>query len=87
MLSSDEREQIVAILQEWTERVPDVPVAGFLETPRGRPRRLLTPTELATAAAEGTPDGEALLQILEHGLRLEGMETLRRRFTSVEGDW
>jgi hypothetical protein len=87
MLSADEREQIVSILWEWAEMVPDVPVAGFLRADPGEPRSILTPRELAIGALEGTPDGEALLEILEHGLRREGIETLKRRFTQIEGRW
>jgi len=93
MLTEAEHQEIVSILRDWAELVPDVPLVSFLryateESPIG-----LTPRQLAAAAAERTPDGQALLEILEHGLRREGMETMRRRFTEmrryteIEVDW
>jgi hypothetical protein len=79
MLSRDERDQLISILWNWAEVTPDIPVAGFLEH-----GHLLTPRELAIAAEQGTPDGQALLEILEHGLRREGIELLGHRFAAAE---
>lgn len=76
MLSERERERLVAALHEWADAVPEEPVAGFIGD-----GRLLTPRELAQAAAQETPDGEALLQILEHGVRREGLEAVVERLT------
>jgi hypothetical protein len=77
MLSDVERERLVAALHAWARTVPDEPVAGFLGD-----GRLLTPRELANAAEQDTPDGEALLQILEHGVRREGLGTVVERLTA-----
>jgi hypothetical protein len=79
VLSRTERELVVSVLWQWAETTPDLPVAGFLDG-----ERLLTPMELAAAAERGTADGEALLEILEHGLRREGIDSVVRRFTAYD---
>jgi hypothetical protein len=76
MLNAVEREQIAKALFEWAESVPDQPMVGFL----GR-ERLLTPREVVKQVSEKTPDGQAVLEILEHGVRREGIERVVARLT------
>lgn len=83
MLSEDERGRILGALMEWAGLVPDLPTVGFLERGSG----LLRPYELVEAVKEGTPDGEAMLKILEYGVRREGVETVARRIVSISGEW
>jgi hypothetical protein len=81
MLSDEERELLVSALWDWSEAVPDRPLIGFLEH-----RGLLTPREVAQAVQEETPDGEALLAILEYGIRREGIETVTERIVTSIGE-
>jgi hypothetical protein len=39
----------------------------------------LTPLQLAEAAESGGPEGQALMELLEHGLRREGIDAVIRR--------
>jgi hypothetical protein len=80
MLSSDERLQITKALSQWAEWAPDEPMVGFL----GR-SRLLSPRELVEQVFENTPDGKALLEILEHGVRREGINQVVARLSRREG--
>jgi CheY-like chemotaxis protein len=43
---------------------------------------LLRPSEIVTAFESGTGDGESILEILEHGVRREGIEKVVSRFVS-----
>lgn len=68
MLTASERDTITAALQDWARSVPDEPLFGFLQT-----GRLFTPRELVEQVLEDTPDGRALLEIIEHGVGREGL--------------
>ena len=74
MLSTLEREQIVVALQSWAKFAPDEPVAGFLGQ-----ERLFTPWELVEQVTHETADGQALLEILEHGVRRQGLQAVVAR--------
>jgi len=81
MLSSDERRRLSDALSKWAKDAPGDPIIGFLGQDR-----LLTPTELARAVVAETPDGLALLEILEHGVRREGLSTVVKRLTYHDQD-
>lgn len=69
MLTAEERQQITRALEEWAAVAPNEPMVGFL----GR-KTLLTPQEIVQHVQKSTSDGEALLEVLEHGVRREGIK-------------
>ena len=77
MLTATENQQIVAALKAWAETAPDEPTIGFLGD-----GELLRPSEIVSAVESGTDDGKSILEILEHGLRREGIEKVVSRFIS-----
>jgi hypothetical protein len=74
MLTGEERSEIARALSQWAESLPDAPLFGFLGS-----ERLLTPREILKEVETNTPDGEAVLEILEHGVRREGIEAVVSR--------
>jgi hypothetical protein len=68
MLTSAERSMILQALQEWAKFAPDEPVLGFIQS-----EGLKTPKEILVEVIEKTSDGEALMEILEHGVRRQGL--------------
>ena len=74
MLTAEERDLLLQALQSWATSAPPEPVIGFL----GR-TRLFTPKEISDEVAKKTPDGEAVLEILEHGVRREGVTAVIER--------
>jgi hypothetical protein len=68
MLNSQERRQLIRALEAWAESVPDMPLVGFLDGDK-----LFTPKEIVLEVRKETPDGQAVLEILEHGVRREGI--------------
>jgi hypothetical protein len=76
MLNAVEREQVAKALFEWAKSVPDEPMVGFLDRDG-----LLTPHEIVKQVMEKTADGQAVLEILEHGVRREGIEKVVARLT------
>jgi hypothetical protein len=77
VLLDNERQALVSALWEWAEGAPPIPVAGFLGG-----AGLLTPRELAEAAQRGDRDGLAVLDVLEHGVRREGLAAVTDRLRS-----
>lgn len=78
MLSAEERSEVVAALTYWANAVPDQPVIGFLDG-----HEFLTPTEVVAAIRDTTSDGEAILEMLEFGVRREGLKCVVGRFRGV----
>jgi hypothetical protein len=78
MLSDEERISIIEALEEWSEHATDEPVLGFMAS-----EGLKTPREIVREVQEGTSDGQAVLDMIEHGVRRIGLEEtlriLRRR--------
>jgi hypothetical protein len=74
MLDPQERSQLIVALEVWAKSVPDRPLVGFLAG-----EKLFTPTELVQQVREETPDGQAVLEILEHGVRREGVDSVVAR--------
>lgn len=74
MLTGEEKSMIIDALSIWAESAPDEPTIGFLDN-----GYLLKPRELVVAVRVGTSDGLAALEILEHGVRREGIESVTRR--------
>jgi len=81
MLAEAERDQIIEALAAWAEQAPERPMVGFLEY-----QDLLTPRQVVVAVQENTAAGEALLEILEYGVRREGIEMVVRRIVSSVGE-
>ncbi|MBV9771533.1 MAG: hypothetical protein JOZ32_18325 [Bryobacterales bacterium] len=82
MLTEAERSEITAALAKWSESVPDKPLLGFLGS-----ERFLTPREIVAEVERNTPDGQAVLEMLEHGLRREGMEAVVSRLGRRHDRW
>jgi CheY-like chemotaxis protein len=78
VLTATEKRQIVAALKAWAKTAPDEPTIGFLGN-----GDLLRPSEIVTAVESGTDDGESILEILEHGVRREGIEKVVSRLISA----
>jgi len=74
MLNQVERKQIVEALTLWSQTVPNEPMLGFLEGDQ-----YLTPREIVAAVQQNTQDGQAVLEMLEHGVRREGLEAVVAR--------
>lgn len=67
MLTPHEREQVTLALRQWAQR-------GARYTDGRVPRiSLLTPNGMVAAVEEDTSDGQAILEILEHDVRREGL--------------
>jgi hypothetical protein len=79
MLTPQERQNIIVALEAWAQSVPDTPLIGFLDS-----KHLLTPKELVREVKdEKSRDGQAVLEILEHGVQREGIERVIAR---LEGE-
>ena len=78
MLSSAEREAVLTAVQWWAEAAPDELVMGFLDGDG-----LLTADELATAVRDHTEDGESFLEMIEHAVRRDGLDSVTMRFMAA----
>jgi hypothetical protein len=77
MLTDEERIRITEALQQWAEQAPsDELVIEF-----GGGDRFLTPFQVSIEVERNTPDGQAILRILEDGVREEGLQQIVNRLT------
>ena len=77
ILTHAERIQITKALQQWAEAAPkDELVFEFAGGDR-----FLTPFQVYVAVERNTPEGKAILSILEHGVREEGLQQVVSRLT------
>jgi hypothetical protein len=76
MLTATERRDVITALSRWALSAPNEPMIGFLGGDN-----LLTPREAVDAVKHRTPDGEALLAMIEHGVRREGLESVVNRLS------
>ena len=89
MMSIEERRRIIDALSQWAEKAPNEPVFGLLAaagpavTPPSSRGNFLTPLELVKAIKSHTQEGNAILEILEHGLRREGIDKVVSRLMMV----
>lgn len=74
MLTESERISIQSALAAWAQTAPDEPLVGFLG---GGDR--WTPKQLVDQVQRQTPDGKAVLELLEHGVRREGLTNVVNR--------
>jgi hypothetical protein len=74
VLTPFERLRLLNALDDWSKSVPDQPMLGFLGVDE-----YLTPKQIVAEAIENTPNGQAILEILEHGVRREGIERVVNR--------
>ena len=76
-LTNQERIQITKALQHWAKQAPNDELAiEFV----GRDR-ILTRFQVYIEVERNTDDGQAILRILEHGVREEGLEQIISRLT------
>ena len=79
MLTNEERIQITKALQQWARQAPkDELVIEFVGGDR-----FLTPYQVYIEVERNTPDGRAILTILEHGVRQEGLQQILSRLTDT----
>jgi hypothetical protein len=73
VLSRRERDELTQALRQWAESAPPGPALAMLDTD------WMTPPEIAIHVAEGTDEGEAILEILEHSVRRDGLDSVVSR--------
>lgn len=74
MLTREEFNAVVDALHVWAERCPAERSIGFLQS--GGPK---TPQQIVMEVKERTDDGEAILEMLEHSIRREGLDRVVSR--------
>ena len=77
MLTDEERIRITEALQQWAEQAP----TGELVIEFAGGDRFLTPFQVYIEVERNTPDGQAILRILEDGVRQEGLQQIVNRLT------
>lgn len=80
MLSPSEREAVLSAVQKWAAAAPDEPVMGFLDR-----EGVLTARDLVSAIHERTEDGDAFLEMIEHAVRRDGLDSVITRFMEASG--
>jgi hypothetical protein len=75
VLSEHERKVLISAVYTWASNMPDEPVLGFVGG-----TGILSAHALAQELDKGTGEGEAFLEMLEHGVRSEGLERVLERF-------
>jgi len=78
LLTDEERIQIIEALQQWAKQAPKDELS--IELVGGD--RFLTPSQVYIEVEGDTPDGQAILRILEHGVREEGLQQIVSRLTA-----
>ena len=78
-LTDEERIQISKALQQWAKQAPKDELA--IEFVDGD--RFLTPSQVFIEVERNTPGGKAILRILEHGVREEGLQQIVSRLTDA----
>ena len=79
MLTNEERIQITKALQQWAKQAPKDELV--IESVGGD--RFLTPYQAYIEVERDTPDGQAILKILEHGVHEEGLQQIISRLTDA----
>jgi hypothetical protein len=75
ILTDAERIQITNALQQWATKAPkDELVIRFAGEDR-----FLTPFQVYIEVERNTRDGQAILRILEHGVRVDGLQQILSR--------
>jgi len=80
MLTSEERAKLISALREWASSVPNEPMLGFIQS-----GALKTPNEIVQEVIGNTPDGQALMQMIEHGVRRIGLEAAVHKLQARRG--
>src|SRR6516162_882450 len=78
-LTDEECIQISKALQQWANQSPKDELA--IEFVDGD--RFLTPSQVFIEVERSTPGGKAILRILEHGVREEGLQQIVSRLTDA----
>lgn len=79
LLTDKERIQITKALQQWAKQAPNDELA--IESV-GRDR-FLTRFQVYIEVERNTADGQAILTILEHGVRQDGLQQIVSRLTDT----
>jgi hypothetical protein len=80
-LSTGEFIELMRALTAWAEVAPDEPVLGFLQG-----GDILTPRQLLDAVDDPqNSDGAAFLEMLEHAVRRDGIESVTNRLRESVG--
>ena len=79
MLTKEERIQITKALQQWAKQAPK---DGFVIEFVGGDR-FFSPDQAYIEVERDTPDGQAILKILEHGVREEGLQQIISRLADA----
>ncbi|WP_031495313.1 hypothetical protein [Bryobacter aggregatus] len=80
-MSQAERAKVIEALIIWAKSAPEEPVIGFIGG-----GAILTPREIVRAVQQETEDGQAILEILEHGIRREGIDMVLNRFHGLPAE-
>lgn len=75
MLSPGERKEVLDALRVWANETSGAPVWGYIGG-----KELLSARELVNAVEDQTEEGEAFLEVIEHGIQREGMSSVLERF-------
>jgi hypothetical protein len=78
MLTADERALILVEIRAWADRVPAERGFGFIQQ-----RLLMTPAEVRDAIERETPDGVAILDIVEHSVRRTSLEEVLTKIRTL----
>lgn len=82
MSSEDtDKQRLKDAFSEWARRLPnpDAPIIGFIGT------KLYSAQEAVREVENETPVGMAILDILEHGVKVEGIDKVISRLTRPPG--
>jgi hypothetical protein len=80
-LSTDEYIELIRALTAWAEVAPNEPALGFLQGDE-----MLTPRQLLDAVDDSqNPDGAAFLEMLEHAVRRDGIDSVTSRLNDSVG--
>lgn len=76
-MTPDEKQRLKEAFNTWAQNVPDpdAPAMGFIG------QKLLSAREAAAAVQAETPTGRDILSILEHGVKVEGIDKVVARLT------
>jgi hypothetical protein len=74
MLDTKERERLIEALKIWASNAPQTGAFGFL-----RLADYSTRGQVLSEVQERTEDGQAMLEILEHAVRREGIDRVTAR--------
>jgi hypothetical protein len=79
VLTQEERTKLTKALWVWADKLPNQPLIAFLGI-QGN----LTPREVVLEVEKATENGKAVLEMLEHAVRLQGIAPVIERLIRTE---